>query len=406
MDGRFKSFFALAKKNKPEWREEQFKQITDEYKKILDEADEKVVLADQLHELVERYLKKLDIELGKFKLELEADSAGITEMLEQRSLLLDQTPVPSPVNQPMHSGHGHHHPHKRKVSNLDDHYTRGHSFRNYSSSPPSPNGGGSLPYYNSAYNGYSQQHPSKMARSSSYAGNVSQDEVGAVTASPQQHSSVPQHVLAQDSRGGRGSGTLKISYPNQGGTSGFITSASPQIETARSHSIVGTIGSMSATVTAATAIVPIGTADTKQQSRKKTSRTVTSSSIEYAVSNSAPTTPSGTYPTPEVSTNNPNTVTAIPTGSADTGARVPDGTIPVSDVPTGASWYDDIDPNEPKYCICNQYSYGEMVACDNNECPIEWFHYGCVNITEPPKGKWYCPQCNTTLNKRRRYRPG
>jgi inhibitor of growth protein 3 len=113
MDGRFKSFFALAKKNKPEWREEQFKQITDEYKKILDEADEKVVLADQLHELVERYLKKLDIELGKFKLELEADSAGITEMLEQRSLLLDQTPVPSPVNQPMHSGHGHHHPHSQ-----------------------------------------------------------------------------------------------------------------------------------------------------------------------------------------------------------------------------------------------------------------------------------------------------
>ena len=25
------------------------------------------------------------------------------------------------------------------------------------------------------------------------------------------------------------------------------------------------------------------------------------------------------------------------------------------------------DPNEPRYCICNQVSYGDMVACDNAE---------------------------------------
>lgn len=24
-----------------------------------------------------------------------------------------------------------------------------------------------------------------------------------------------------------------------------------------------------------------------------------------------------------------------------------------------------VDPNEPTYCICDQVSYGEMVACDN-----------------------------------------
>lgn len=23
------------------------------------------------------------------------------------------------------------------------------------------------------------------------------------------------------------------------------------------------------------------------------------------------------------------------------------------------------DPNEPRYCVCNQVSYGDMVACDN-----------------------------------------
>lgn len=25
------------------------------------------------------------------------------------------------------------------------------------------------------------------------------------------------------------------------------------------------------------------------------------------------------------------------------------------------------DPNEPRYCLCNQVSYGDMVACDNED---------------------------------------
>ena len=54
-----------------------------------------------------------------------------------------------------------------------------------------------------------------------------------------------------------------------------------------------------------------------------------------------------------------------------------------------------VDPNEPTYCICRQVSYGEMVGCDNTECDIEWFHFGCVGLTlqTKPKGKWYCPVC-------------
>jgi inhibitor of growth protein 3 len=60
-----------------------------------------------------------------------------------------------------------------------------------------------------------------------------------------------------------------------------------------------------------------------------------------------------------------------------------------------------IDPNEPRYCICNQVAYGTMVACDNKGCPYEWYHCECVGITDPPKGKWYCPQCITTMKSRR-----
>lgn len=52
-----------------------------------------------------------------------------------------------------------------------------------------------------------------------------------------------------------------------------------------------------------------------------------------------------------------------------------------------------VDPNEPTYCLCHQVSYGEMIGCDNPDCPIEWFHFACVGLTTKPKGKWFCPRC-------------
>ena len=52
-----------------------------------------------------------------------------------------------------------------------------------------------------------------------------------------------------------------------------------------------------------------------------------------------------------------------------------------------------VDPNEPTYCICHQVSFGQMIACDNPDCPIEWFHIGCMGLSSIPKGKWYCPKC-------------
>lgn len=30
--------------------------------------------------------------------------------------------------------------------------------------------------------------------------------------------------------------------------------------------------------------------------------------------------------------------------------------------------------------------FQDMVACDNVDCPYEWFHYPCVGISAPPKG--------------------
>lgn len=46
------------------------------------------------------------------------------------------------------------------------------------------------------------------------------------------------------------------------------------------------------------------------------------------------------------------------------------------------------------FCFCKGPSYGNMIACDNNDCPIQWFHYNCVGITEMPHDNqhWFCSE--------------
>uniref|UniRef100_A0A146KKG1 Gastrula zinc finger protein XlCGF58.1 n=1 Tax=Lygus hesperus TaxID=30085 RepID=A0A146KKG1_LYGHE len=45
------------------------------------------------------------------------------------------------------------------------------------------------------------------------------------------------------------------------------------------------------------------------------------------------------------------------------------------------------------YCRCPYDEVSEMIACDDESCPIEWFHFECVGILVPPRGQWYCPGC-------------
>jgi hypothetical protein len=68
-------------------------------------------------------------------------------------------------------------------------------------------------------------------------------------------------------------------------------------------------------------------------------------------------------------------------------------------VPLAAAAELEGDASEPRYCICKGVSYGDMVCCDNEECPIEWFHFPCVGLKEQPKGKWYCPDCSTAMQQ-------
>lgn len=70
--------------------------------------------------------------------------------------------------------------------------------------------------------------------------------------------------------------------------------------------------------------------------------------------------------------------------------------------PTHHSGSDDDDeeqdpdsPSATRYCYCDRGSYGEMIGCDNPQCPREWFHLGCTDLREMPgeDEKWYCRDC-------------
>ena len=54
-----------------------------------------------------------------------------------------------------------------------------------------------------------------------------------------------------------------------------------------------------------------------------------------------------------------------------------------------------VDPNEARYCVCGDVSWGVMICCELDEkCDFgQWFHLECVSLYElPPRTvKYYCP---------------
>lgn len=100
LDEKQKVFFAncTSKRLKGPDREEEYEQLRQEYQKVIEDASEKVALAEDSYSLVDKYMRKLDQELLKFKLELEADNRGITEILEKHALEMDQPSSSSSTN--------------------------------------------------------------------------------------------------------------------------------------------------------------------------------------------------------------------------------------------------------------------------------------------------------------------
>ncbi|XP_046750099.1 inhibitor of growth protein 3 [Diprion similis] len=353
LEKKVKTFFSNAKKMKPSDKEAEYETIRKDYYKTLEDADEKVHLANQMYDLVDRYLRRLDQELHKFKMELEADNKGITEILEKRSLELDQPPTNSSQKENRYSftstrtrdSHGHSRSEKRRDSNassvsVEKRLVIEKSSQSLPESRPASANSGPI---------IATTLPSTPTAIASTVGPVSYG-LGHIGAGGNAIAAAASQAIAatQQMQQGRRTASLKASYEaiNTGGVHAAEFS----------RELAGA---------AQTAIAAIQ--ETTKKHKKKVNTTVPSTSVIPAAVQQ-PVSPPGV------------TATATVTDADNT------------------DW--PYDPNEPRYCICNQVSYGDMVACDNQDCPFEWFHYPCVGISAPPKGKWYCPQCTSSMKRR------
>jgi inhibitor of growth protein 3 len=91
-----------------------------------------------------------------------------------------------------------------------------------------------------------------------------------------------------------------------------------------------------------------------------------------------------------------NTVTGARTSSTIKSAAASDDEADVDvDMADAEEVEEEEQEDDRKYCFCQRVSFGEMVGCENDKCPYEWFHLGCVGLKEAPKDQdvWYCPEC-------------
>ncbi|XP_055615912.1 inhibitor of growth protein 3 isoform X1 [Toxorhynchites rutilus septentrionalis] len=466
----------------------EFYAIRKDYYRVLEDSDEKVQLAGQMYDLVDRYLRRLDSELYKFKCELEADHNGITEILEKRSLELDTSTSNGGLNQKENryfdtlggisssivassaarvDNRYKIKPEKRRdsigVTALsgpppEKRQAVAASASAISSGPPvrptTPLAATGGPYHMLASTAASST-PNAAATSVAY--NLQQFGAGnAIAAAASQAIAATQQMQQ-----GRRTASLKASYEAIHGAGATGTAAHDLLinrelagathnalqaverETSNAFSNQQRRQHKKKLTTGTSAAATLLQVHQKQQQQQHhhpqqqqqqqpqqhhqhstiLNPNLSSSSLDLLEPPTVPGVLSAVASGSSTSSLSGTSSSAGPSNSSGSiggvgggggvGSSVSGGgaTLPplgtgivlnengmvVEQTPEGEWTYD---PNEPRYCICNQVSYGDMVACDNEDCPFEWFHYPCVNITSSPKGKWYCPQCSSSMKRR------
>ncbi|XP_064604419.1 inhibitor of growth protein 3-like [Liolophura sinensis] len=380
LDDRVKTFFkkCLQPNIKTEMRQDEFEAIKKDYYKALEDADEKVQLGNQIYEMVERHLRKLDQELSKFKMELEADNAGITEVLEKRSLELDKPSTVGNINKaekrkyPQHMPLLSSHTEKRAstdkvLSSLANEVARGtiSSVRKAGSAASSP----AISMFNSG------SGPPQSAISYSL-GQLGAGSNAAIAAAASQAIAATQQMQQ-----GRRTPSMRASYDVMARTADIAK----EMTFGR--------GSPYATPSTPAAAAPVDNTPRSQRNKKQTLKA--SAAAANAIQQQKELQQQlQTPPQPQPPAAAPASVALVESVEEVVEPQI------VDENGQAVDWQ--YDPNEPRYCLCNQVSYGDMVGCDNDDCPIEWFHYGCVGLAQAPKGKWYCPQCTAAMKRRGR----
>ncbi|KAJ7596114.1 hypothetical protein C8J56DRAFT_395615 [Mycena floridula] len=89
--------------------------------------------------------------------------------------------------------------------------------------------------------------------------------------------------------------------------------------------------------------------------------------------------------------------TPLPAVRAPVVPVVPAPTVKVTKKKRDEPEEEEEDADDRNYCFCQKPSYGDMIACDNPACPMEWFHLSCVGMKAPlGDDPWFCSHCEGT----------
>lgn len=344
LDKRVKNFFSQCRRNELQGAsvEAEFNAIKKEYMHVLDDANDKVEIAKNCYGLVERYLHKLDEELHKFKCELEADNKGITEILEKRSIEMDAA-----------SGSG---------ALKENRY-----FGTISSVPP-------IPAQTLKIDGRLKHRPEKRRDSTSLSYGVPEKRPALATSTiptPQRTIATalsPHPLLSTPAP------TLSYNLHQLGANNAIAAAASQAIvattqmpQGRRTASLKASIEAINASGLGGSQELIIG-----RELAGATQNVIQAVERENSLNNPKRHKKKlggsgmlGGLGISGGSASGPPPMPSLQNAESDIPAiTINENGLVVEQTAEGEWTYD---PNEPRYCICNQVSYGEMVACDNEE---------------------------------------
>ncbi|CAI5442311.1 unnamed protein product [Caenorhabditis angaria] len=364
-----------------EQRAARYKALQDEFSKIRSINERKYLLMKKMQDLLTKYHNHLEKEKTNFQCEMEADNSGVTEMIEKRYTEYVEACLAARKER------------KRKHGG----------------------GGGSGSSREGTVQQLSKESSEKIARilqegtrlKMEMSDDSAQSAMSSAVPSPAPRGRPPKNnvmfssAVAEDSpipRRKSNANTLRTSFM------GGRISPNPSEKSWSNFGMDETSQSFTPTTPQLTPNMPnfVGSESRHGRPRKLTTRVqeMFKETLQRQRNHGnnmihqtppTPTTPQSVQQTPpslnSSSTNMPPPST--PPSHHHNHTQPP----PIETEMEGSDDEDEESEDSRRWCFCHEKSYGEMVACDNKSCPYMWFHYPCVGILAPPKGKWYCPHC-------------
>ncbi|KAG9510136.1 Inhibitor of growth protein 3, partial [Fragariocoptes setiger] len=488
-EAQVQQFFESIQHIDPDQREQEFNRLLADYQETIGYSDEKIKLSEQISEIVRRLIKHLNEELEKFKLDLEADHAGITQALEARSLELDddsqhlmlngrgnsftaknipgrrrshasctedskstvtyhppmnvvtdQTAVKTPTSNKLSNGssyqlsiHHYFNNQQQKVSEPMSSSNKVSVKRRHSANPTNPN---AVQSRNQTLDNFGFHYYSSSSQSGTRQNPAPNSGKNGITASNQRPILNQSSLVfgTKEALDLTGNATLSIktslmSHNNHIKTGSDVSSSSTPMHSPNhmnNHDI-----SQQRNITFKNAFGNLNNLSQDQipnsnnhKDHNAFSTLHRDQALQLFSDHSKQNSDQAMYISMTKSgrkTRRPKQMNLFEDESPRMHAKEWSSSetafdnresMPNTDLSDNSSNFSSTSPQSPdfsatiyqrddnKYCICRQVSYGEMVACDNVHCESgEWFHYDCVGITAPPKGKWFCPDCAKKLNQ-------